>query len=227
MFSSTSLRSLRPALIASAGVVVLAALLALGGPISTSEARTTAASATDTRPDAWLAGLKGKHRQLFDATAPAGGIPLIHVLNYYDTYNKAFNTSDRDVNAVLTFYGSTTFHGLTDAMWSKYRLGEFLGEKDAKGVAFTENPWRVAPTIMGMSLPQASIESLQKRGATFILCNNALTILSGLVANARGADPAAVYADMKANILPNVTLVPGMVVAIEQAQVAGLSYHRQ
>jgi hypothetical protein len=32
---------------------------------------------------------------------------------------------------------------------------------------------------------------------------------------------------MKANILPEVDLVPGMVVAVEQAQRAGLSYHRQ
>ena len=78
-----------------------------------------------------------------------------------------------------------------------------------------------------MSLPQASIESLQKRGATFILCNNALTIFAGLVAKKRGLDPAAVYEDLKANILPGVILVPGMVVAVEQAQRAGVTYHRQ
>jgi hypothetical protein len=32
---------------------------------------------------------------------------------------------------------------------------------------------------------------------------------------------------MKANILPGVELVPGMVVAVEQAQKAGVAYHRQ
>jgi len=78
-----------------------------------------------------------------------------------------------------------------------------------------------------MTLPQASIESLQQRGATFILCNNALTIFSALVAQKGGLEPKAVYEDMKANILPGVILVPGMVVAIEQAQKAGLTYHRQ
>jgi intracellular sulfur oxidation DsrE/DsrF family protein len=76
-------------------------------------------------------------------------------------------------------------------------------------------------------LPQASIESLQQRGATFIICNNALSIFAGLVAKAQGLDAQAVYADMKANILPGVTLVPGMVIAIDKAQQAGLSYHRQ
>jgi len=36
-----------------------------------------------------------------------------------------------------------------------------------------------------------------------------------------------VYEDLKANILPGIDLVPGMVIAVEQAQRAGLSYHRQ
>jgi hypothetical protein len=36
-----------------------------------------------------------------------------------------------------------------------------------------------------------------------------------------------VYEDLKANILPGVELVPAMVIAVEQAARAGLSYHRQ
>ncbi|HET6700455.1 MAG TPA: hypothetical protein VFH14_01555 [Gemmatimonadaceae bacterium] len=176
----------------------------------------------------WLEGLKGKHRQLFDSPAPAGGIPLVHVMNYYDTYNKAFNVKDADIDAVLTFYGSTTFHGLSDAAWAKYRLGEFLEINDAAtGQPATSNPWRAAPVILGMTLPPASIEALQKRGATFIICNNALQIFSGMLASKRGLDAKVVYEDLKANILPGVELVPAMVIAIEQAARAGLSYHRQ
>jgi intracellular sulfur oxidation DsrE/DsrF family protein len=176
----------------------------------------------------WLEGLKGKHRQLFDSPAPAGGIPLVHVMNYYDTYNKAFNVKDADIDAVLTFYGSTTFHGLSDAAWAKYRLGEFLEINDAAtGQPATSNPWRAAPVILGMTLPPASIEALQKRGATFIICNNALQIFSGMLAAKRGLDAKVVYEDLKANILPGVELVPAMVIAIEQAARAGLSYHRQ
>ena len=175
----------------------------------------------------WLDGLKAKHKQFFDAPAPGGGIPLVHVMNYYDTYNKAFNVKDADIDAVLTFYGSTTFHGLSDAAWSKYALGEFLDVKDASGKAVTANPWRAAPEILGMTLAPASIEALQKRGATFILCNNALQIFSGMLAQKRGLDAKVVYEDLKANILPGVELVPAMVIAVEQAARAGLSYHRQ
>ena len=175
----------------------------------------------------WLEGLTAKHKQFFDAPTANGGVPLVHVMNYYDTYNKAFNVKDADIDAVLTFYGATTFYGLNDAAWAKDQIGEFLETNDATGKPATANPWRAAPVVLGMTLPQASLESLHKRGATLILCNNALTIFSALLAQKRGLDPNAVYQDMKANILPEVDLVPGMVVAVEQAQRAGLSYHRQ
>ena len=191
------------------------------------------AKALATRPgpkepsNKWLDGLTSKHKQFFDAPTANGGVPLVHVMNYYDTYNKAFNVKDADIDAVLTFYGATTFYGLNDAAWAKYQIGEFLETNDATGKPATANPWRAAPVILGMTLPQASLESLHKRGATLILCNNALTIFSALLAQKRGLDPNAVYQDMKANILPEVDLVPGMVIAVEQAQRAGLSYHRQ
>ena len=165
--------------------------------------------------------LDGEYKQLFDAASANGGIPLVHVMNYYDTYNKAYNVPDSDVDGVLTFYGATTFHGLNDAMWAKYGLGEFVGEVDESGESVSANPWLTNPTILGMELPQASIESLQKRGATFIICNNALGIFANIVAQAKGLDGDALYEEFKANILPGVTLVPGMVIAIDKAQRAG------
>lgn len=189
---------------------------------------TPAAATTTVEPSSrWLDSVKAPHRQLFDAPTPLDGVPLIHVYNYYETLNKAFKVKDADIDAVLTLYGGTTFYGLNDAMWAKYRIGEFLGVKDAKGEFVTANPWRANPTILGMQMPQASIEGLKKRGATFILCNNALGLFSGMLAQKRGLDPKVVHEDMKNNMVAGVELVPGMVVAIEQAFRAGLSYQRQ
>ncbi|MEP7381572.1 MAG: hypothetical protein ABI910_07790 [Gemmatimonadota bacterium] len=207
-------------IIAVAGMTIRAA-----GPLQAAPSTT----ATSNEPsDHWLDGLTAKHKQFFDMPTPNGGIPLVHVMNYYDTYNKAYRVKDADINAVLTFYGGTTFLGLNDAAWAKYKLGEFAEIVDpATSKPATSNPWRRAPTVMGMSLPAASIESLHKRGVTFILCDNALHIFAGLLAAKRGLDADAVYKDFRANILPGVDLVPGMVVAIEQASHAGLSYHRQ
>lgn len=214
-------------------IAIAAAVLGLALTATTAaaprllEARSTEAGLAAVN-DAWLDGLKGKHRQLFDSPEPAGGIPLVHILNYYETYNKAYGVKDKDINAIGTFYGATTFYAVNDAAWAKYRLGEFLKTNHPKsGQPAAANPWREAPEIIGLTLPQASIESLQQRGATFIVCNNALTIFSGLLAKARGLEAAAVYEDLKASLLPGVVLVPGMVVAIEKAQARGISYHRQ
>ena len=225
MMSKTRTVARRTAIAASLAIVAGTAIVA--AHVSTLDAKTAATSTTIEPSNRWLEGLKAKHRQFFDAPAPAGGIPLVHVMNYYDTYNKAFGVKDSDIDAVLTFYGSTTFHGLNDAAWQKYALGEFLEINDAAGKPATANPWRAAPVILGMALPPASIEALQKRGATMIICNNALQIFSSLLAKKRGLDAAEVYTDLKANILPGVELVPGMVVAVEQAQRAGVAYHRQ
>jgi len=213
-------KTTRRAGVGVAALALVASVAAMAARPSQSEARPAAWG------NAWLKN-SAKHRQLFDAPTSNGGVPLVHMMNYYDTWNKAYGESDKNVNAVGTFYGATTFFGVNDAMWAKYRIGEFLGEKDRDGAFATANPWREAPFILGMEIRPASIESLQKRGASFILCNNALGIFTGLLAKSRGLNADSVYADLKANILPGVELIPGMVVAIEQAHAAGLSYHRQ
>ena len=218
---------LRSVVVASLAVVGVVASLAARSVPTPTDADTSAA-AVGAPEDKWLTGLNGKYRQLFDSPAPGGGIPLVHIMNFMDTYNSAYSVPDRDINAVGTFYGSTTFHGLNDAMWTKYRLAEFLkGIGVEAGEGASANPWRSEPQVLGMKLAPASIEALQKRGARFILCNNALSIFAGMVAQAQGLQSEAVYADMKANVLPNVEVVPAMVIAIEQAHRANLAYHRQ
>jgi intracellular sulfur oxidation DsrE/DsrF family protein len=80
---------------------------------------------------------------------------------------------------------------------------------------------------LAAALPALGIESLQKMGAKFILCNNALG-LWGLELEARGKGKAAdIDKDLRANVLPGVTIVPAMVIAIEKAQEAGIRYNRQ
>src|SRR5215218_4225808 len=140
-------------------LAIMTALGVAAARVAPLQAKPTSISAGPVEPsNRWLDGLKSKHKQFFDAPAPAGGIALVHVMNYYDAYNKAFNVKDADIDAVLTFYGGTTFFGVTDAMWSKYKLGEFINETDpTTGKPATSNPWRVEPVILGMTIPTASI----------------------------------------------------------------------
>jgi len=118
-----------------------------------------------------------------------------------------------------------------------------MGLKDAGGSPYTKNPFR-APTkdelhllmqamqtppipAFGEALPGMGIESLQKMGTKFLLCANALGGWC-LELEARGKGKAGdLEQDLRANLLPGVTVVPAMVIAIEQAQGAGIRYNRQ
>ncbi len=85
------------------------------------------------------------------------------------------------------------------------------------------------PTIPALAeaVPAIGIENLQKMGTKFILCANALGGWC-LELEARGKGKAAeIEKDLRANLLPGVTIVPAMVIAIEKAQAAGIRYNRQ
>jgi intracellular sulfur oxidation DsrE/DsrF family protein len=85
------------------------------------------------------------------------------------------------------------------------------------------------PTIpaLGDAMPGLGIESLQKMGTKFLLCNNAYQAWC-LELEARGKGKMAdIDKELRANLLPGVTIVPAMVIAIEQAQAAGIRYNRQ
>jgi intracellular sulfur oxidation DsrE/DsrF family protein len=216
-----------------------AASVSLGG------GRTVAAQEADA--DAWLKEVKGTHRTLFDFPQHKNMFPQLHILNYLNTYATKYKAAPGQVGAVGTFYGMGTQASIplafNDTIWAKYGLGEYMGLKDAAGKPYTHNVFNrptgndlhllmaaiQTPNIAPFAayMPAMGIESLQKMGTKFILCNNAL---DGWVLEleARGKGKAAdIDKDLKANVLPGVTIVPAMVIAIEKAQGAGITYNRQ
>src|SRR5262252_7917630 len=205
-------------------------------------------AAADTVPtDDWIAEVKGTHRCLFDFPQHKNGFPLLHILNYLNTYSAAYKIGAGQVGAVGTFYSAgkqaSIPLGFNDAIWAKYELGAYTGLKDADGKPYTRNVFHRptpqdlhvlmaaidSPMIPALAeaVPAIGIESLQKMGTKFILCNNALGIWC-LELEARGKGKAAdLDKDLRANVLPGVTIVPAMVIAIDQAQEAGIKYNRQ
>lgn len=186
-----------------------------------------AAMAQPGNPDAWIDRLTGRNRVIVDMPDFHDGLPPVHMLNFLNTYNTAYNVPDSDINQVGTFYGSTTLLAANDAMWAKYRIGELLDQRGPDEAHWTRNPWRTEVHALGMAIAPAGIEALQRRGTLFIVCNNALGFFFGNIAQARGVDRAAVEADIRANLLPGVVVVPAMVIAIERAQARGLAYRRE
>jgi len=202
--------------------------------------------ATQEGPDAWIREVRGEHRCLFDFPAHKNGVPLLHILNYLGTYAGAYGTTPGQVAAIGTFYsmgvGSSIAMGFDDAMWAKYGLGEYHGLNDANGRPYRHNVFN-RPTAddahlladaVGISLPMfreafvgMGIANLQGMGTKFLMCQNALNGWTfELEARGKGAQPE-ILADLQGHLLPGVTLVPAMVIAIEKAQQVGMSYNKQ
>jgi hypothetical protein len=197
--------------------------------------------------DAWLGRVRGQHKCLFDFPQHKNGVPLLHMLNYINTYNTAYKTTAGQVAAVGTFYGigpsSSIAMGFNDAMWAKYGLGDYLGLKDTTGKPYTKNLFNrptaaELPLLMAAigtpnipmfaeALPAIGIESLQKMGGSFLMCANALGGWCAELEVRKKGTAADIEKDLRANLLPGVTIVPAMVIAIEQAQGAGIRYNRQ
>ena len=179
--------------------------------------------------DAWLDQLKGKHRQLFDAPDPDGGTVLRHTRNYLDAWREAYGVAERDVNVIVTLYARTTPLGLQDAMWAKYKLGAAIGITDSTTNAplvrnYFAHPQPGDPVADGT--PESSIESLQKRGVVFLLCNNALKRWSARLEKGGMGTAAAIHDDLTAHALPGVTVVPDVLIAMTKAHERGFAYAR-
>jgi intracellular sulfur oxidation DsrE/DsrF family protein len=208
---------------------------------------TRVAAAQESGPDDWIQEVKGRHRCLFDFPQHKNGFPLLHILNYLNTYATAYKTAPGHVGAVGTFYSAGAQASIplafNDVVWEKYKLGAYTGLKDADGKPYTRNVFNrptekdlhllmqaidapMIPALAG-AVPALGIESLQKMGTKFILCANALGIWC-LELEARGKGTMQeIDKELRANLLPGVTIVPAMVIAIDKAQEAGIKYNRQ
>jgi hypothetical protein len=226
---------------------IVGAAAAASFPIAGVSAAAQKPAAAGNPADAWIKEVKGTRRCLFDFPQHKGGAPLLHILNYLNTYNEAYKSTPGSVGAVGTFYSignqSSIALAFNDAMWAKYALGDYLGLKDQSGKPYTRNVFNKftgddahiligafqtppIPELLPM-VPALSIANLQKMGTKFLLCNNAFGAWC-LELQARGKGKAdEIQKELAANLLTGVTPVPAMVIAIEKAQAAGIRYNRQ
>jgi intracellular sulfur oxidation DsrE/DsrF family protein len=227
--------------IASAGALLSVPWAASCAPVAESEA--VAAQETDD----WMAGVAATRRCLFDFPQHKMGFPLVHILNYLNTYAEAYGVASGEIGTVGTFYGmggaSSIAMGFNDSVWEQYGLGAYLGLRDAVGAPYTRNVFH-RPTegdrhlltaaitspdlpMFGNAIVGAGIESLQGMGTKFIMCNNALVGWT-FELEARGHGPQAeIESNLRANLLDGITVVPAMVIAIARAQEAGFAYNKQ
>lgn len=170
----------------------------------------------------WIRRLRGDERYLLDAPSVSDGRVLALIRHFLDTSIQAYGIPEDQVGVAGAFYSGTTLFGLTDAAWQRYQLGEF----HTPAFGSQGNPWRATPLIAGKPVPAASIGALARRGAVFILCHAALATRAAQVAERRGLAPDRVLADFETQVLPQVLVVPSVIVEIQRAQRRGVAYYR-
>jgi len=183
----------------------LAAAMALGVTGLTPlrlEAQSEAPRTSGASPEfeAWLNKITGKHKMVFD------------------TNNENYATTDAQNSAVIVLRHGAIPIAMQDAMWAKYKLGEVFKLNDGTAPA-TRNTF--AKPIL---LPGTGVEQLLVKGVLIGVCNVALTVYSGAVAQNMNLDAAQIKQDWIANLFPGIVVVPSGVLAVSRAQEKGCAY---
>ena len=197
---------------------------ALGSPMELlAQHKGMPASSNNKEFDAWLKRIKGKHRQVFDATAENEGMPFAWPRVYLMTSN-AVGTMDNDLTAVVILRHDAIPLALDHPLWEKYKLGEFfkITDKATKAPA-VRNPY-YHPKPGELMMDSFAIDELQKSGVLFAACNMAITVYSGIIAKNMNMDAAEVMKEWVAGVIPGMQVVPSGVLAVERTQDHGCKY---
>jgi len=172
--------------------------------------------------DSWVGKIKGKYKQVFDATSANDGFGAAFPLTFIATTKEATKAADADITGVVVFRHFAMPLMLNDAVWAKYHIGEMLKVNDPKTNApalkniFRDN----VPLNPGLTYEQ----EMATKGVIFVACNMALTVISGMAAPNAKVTADVAKKDFTAGILPGVYLAASGVYAVNRAQQAGCTY---
>ncbi len=175
--------------------------------------------------ESWLKkGIKGKHRVVYDGPEPHAAFPIIWTWAFYFTNNQT-GVDDDDMTGVCVLRHNAIPFAMKDEVWSKYKFGETFNITDnTTQKPALRNPY-FEPKEGDYPMPGIDgIKALQQRGAMFGVCDLAITVFSGAIAQGMNMDPEKVKKEWVANLLPGVQLMPSGVWALQRAQKYGCGY---
>ena len=172
----------------------------------------------------WMKKIKGKRRIIFDAPEPHDGFPVIWSWAFYKTNNQT-GSADADITAMVVLRHNAIPLAMEDRLWEKYKFGEAFKITDKNTGAPALRNVFYEPKGKDFPLPGIDgIKALQARGALFCVCDLALTVYSGFIAQAAGLNPEEVKKDWVSGLLPGVQAVPSGVWAVGRAQEKDCAY---
>jgi intracellular sulfur oxidation DsrE/DsrF family protein len=171
--------------------------------------------------DTWIKNLKGKK------------FPVVYDMHEHKDFwagiwSNIYLATNAEVSnlgvAIVMRHGGFPF-ALNDKTWAKYKLGEFFNVIDKNtGVASVRNMyWE--PASKDYPLPGLDgLKVLMQKGVSVCVCNMALKVYGGFIAQARGLAADDVYHDLVGNVLPGIQVVPAGVWALGRLQNAPLNF---
>jgi intracellular sulfur oxidation DsrE/DsrF family protein len=173
-----------------------------------------------------------RHKQLFTSPRVNNGAIFAFMRNSLNGYQFGWREGPGTLHAVAVLNGLGVAQGVNDIGWGTYRIADVLAANtDSVKAAGADrgNPWLHAAALYprndaDASAPynmDASIETLQRRGATLFICDNALRALAmkAIDAGAGGGRTVdALHADLRDNLVPGSMLVPAGVTTIDALQ---------
>ena len=173
----------------------------------------------------WLDQLKGKHKQVFDmGGADVNGDSTLRMpSNYLAMAKEVLKMEPPDVNVVIGVQQTAFPFVASDALWSKFPIGELWkvtdpqsGQPAKRNVFLGQKGGPAANTIL----------SLMERTAIFWQCNMALMGVAATIARAVGRPVPEVRNELIAGFVPGVKLVPAHTLLVGLAQEHGFTYQR-
>lgn len=188
------------------------------------EATTPINTALVADSDEWFKGIKGSHRIVYDGPEPHDAYPIIWTWAFYLTNNQT-GSEDSDITGVCVLRHNAIPFAMNDSVWSKYKLGEFFKINDNTTQApAIRNPY-FEPGEGDYPMPGIDgIKRLQERGAMFCVCDLAIQVFSGFIAQGMDMDPEVVRNEFVASVYPGIQIVPSGVWALGRAQEEGCGY---
>ncbi len=215
--------------IGGAAALAAAPLLLPGDAVS--EAQTLAGTAPSQSPwdMSWVDRIKGDHRMVFDSPEISEGLGMSQVRSWMAGTAEVYGARDDQMTAVLVIRHAGVPMVMADSWWDKYELGKAYGLKDpTTGEEARRNPYinyREGDRFI-TTWPDSGLDTLIGRGVIVLACHLALRNRASGFARRDGRPAAEVYAEMRASLVPGVTVMPNGIFAVGRAQQAGCGFIR-
>jgi intracellular sulfur oxidation DsrE/DsrF family protein len=158
-----------------------------------------------------------RHRQVMAVNRVADGSVVGYMKHVMEAYEITRGEGPGAMHVAGVFYGRGVVLGLDDAMWKKYRIAEGVRRR---GDVLSDTTTAGHPFA-------SEFDALVKRGATFLVCDNALADWATYFVTTAGFNDRSiddVRADLRRHVFPGAYLVPAGVAALNEAQEARFTY---